>query len=98
MRKYWFWLIVALVAIGALMWRTSGPLGEAGADLVFGWTQFISQEFPKVHVRWDGVTIFTVSLILATILAHWFLSWLTRESQTNVATARRKWRLRWTLM
>ncbi|MFO0818328.1 MAG: H-X9-DG-CTERM domain-containing protein [Pirellulales bacterium] len=52
---------------------------DLAVQMLFGWTSFLAQVLPKVHVRWDGVIVFGVGVAILICIAHYLLAWIVRE-------------------
>lgn len=84
---------IALIAaaLGGLMMIALS--NSIGMELLTGWFHFAVRVIPKVKVRWDGIGIFAAGTLLACALTHFFLQWLTRESQLKRGVPLAPWRV-----
>lgn len=93
------WAIV-VVALGVLFafYLSNQTIAD---QLLFGWSAFAYRVIPQVKVRWDGIGIFVVGLVIAIACFHHLMTWWAqlRNSRTfkdPVESARTpiRWRLR----
>jgi hypothetical protein len=92
MKKSWFAILLVLGVLFVTGLTTSESRGII-FDLVFGWIGYLARVARELRVRWDGVAIFAVALILFFVLLHGFLRWLSSALTTPDAPVR-PWRWR----
>ncbi len=72
---------------------SGAPPVKLWMNLLFGWLAFVKDTAPRVTVNPAAVATFVVTLLLVTLGAHLFASWLRRSMRPGS----RPWELGWTL-
>ncbi len=70
---------------------------EVIVDLLFGWVGYLVRVLPQVTVRWDGVAVFVVALIIFSGMLHGCLKWFLAAMQAKAAGDAKPWKVRSTL-
>lgn len=96
-RRQAFWLISGIAFLSVLLWWSFHPSGQIGISILFGWVSYLMRVLPSVTVSWDGVGIAAFSIIVFSLLVHFFGRWYYRETANDKTTRPGRWRRRWTV-
>ncbi len=86
-------VLVLLTCIGLAV-----PVDFAVA-ITFGWVWYLLRTLPEVRFETTGVATAAVCLVLLTVGAHVFFSWLFRETRGSARASEfhlKRWKWRWT--
>ncbi len=95
-------VVLLSVATAVLVLLTCAGLAvpvDFAVAITFGWVWYLLRTLPEVRFETTGVTTAAVCLVLLTVGAHVFFSWLFRE--TGIASGAneshlKRWKWRWT--